>query len=190
MVFRALLLAISIWAAYPADYAIDGAHSSVSFSVRHMMVANVRGQFSGLRGTVSFDPNNLPANKVDATVEAGSVNTGIVKRDDHLRSADFFDIAKFPTLSFKSTKWSREGGHLKVTGDLTMHGVTKSVVFDVEGPAPEVKSPDGTIRTGATVTGKINRQDFGLKWNRVMEGGGLTVSEEVSITLDIQAVRK
>ncbi|MBM3757581.1 MAG: YceI family protein, partial [Acidobacteria bacterium] len=158
--------------------------------VRHMMVTNVRGQFSGLKGTISFDPNNLPASKVDATIKAGSLNTGIVKRDDHLRSADFFDIAKFPMLSFKSTKWSREGGRVKVTGDLTMHGVTKSVVFDVEGPAPDVESPDGTIRTGATVTGKINRQDFGLNWNRVIEGGGLTVSEEVAITLDIEAIRK
>lgn len=190
MTSRFGLFALAASTVFAADYVIDGAHSSVTFSVRHMMVTNVRGQFAGLKGTISYDPKNIAASKVDASVEAGSVNTGIVKRDDHLRSADFFDIAKFPTLSFKSTKWSREGGRIKVTGDLTMHGITKSVVFDIEGPAPEVKSPDGGFRTGATVTGKINRQDFGLKWNRVMEGGGLTVSEEVSITLDIEATRK
>jgi polyisoprenoid-binding protein YceI len=190
MTIRFGLVLIAACAASAAEYVIDGAHSSVTFSVRHMMVTNVRGQFAGLKGTISYDPNNFSACKVDASVEAGSINTGIVKRDDHLRSADFFDVAKFPTLSFKSTKWSREAGRIKVTGDLSMHGVTKSVVFDLDGPAPEVKSPDGGFRTGATVTGRINRQDFGLKWNRVMEGGGLTVSEEVSITLDIEATRK
>jgi polyisoprenoid-binding protein YceI len=190
MTIRFGLLILAARAASAAEYVIDGANSSVTFSVRHMMVTNVRGQFAGLKGTVSYDPNNLAACKVDASVEAGAINTGIVKRDDHLRSADFFDVAKFPTLSFKSTKWSHEGGRMKVTGDLSMHGVTKSVVFDVDGPAPEVRSPDGGFRTGATVTGKINRQDFGLKWNRVMEGGGLTVGEEVSITLDIEATRK
>jgi polyisoprenoid-binding protein YceI len=184
------LLPLAALTAAGAEYTIDSAHSSVSFAVRHMMVTNVRGQFSGLKGTISYDAKNLAASKVEATVQAGTVNTGIVKRDDHLRSADFFDVAKFPAISFKSTKWWREGARIKVAGDLTLHGVTKSVVFDLEGPAPEVKAPDGGFRTGATATAKINRKDFGLTWNTVMEGGGFTVGDEVSLTLDIEAGRK
>jgi len=162
-------LEILIFAAasvFAADYTIDTAHSSVSFSVRHMMVTNVRGQFAGLQGTIRYDSKNLAASKVDATIDAATVNTGIGKRDDHLRSADFFDVAKFPKMTFQSTKWSKEGDRVQVTGNLTLHGVTKSVVFDLEGPAPEVKAPDGGFRTGATATAKINRKDFGLAWNK------------------------
>lgn len=173
-----------------AEYTIDGARSTVSFSVRHLMVNDVRGQFSGLKGSVSYDPDNLAASNVEASVEAGSINTGIVKRDAHLRSADFFDTAQFPKVTFKSTSWKRESGRMKVSGELTMHGVTRAVVFDMESQVGETRYPDGTVRTSAKLRGKINRQEFGLKWNRIMEGGGLTVSDDVSITIDIEAIRR
>lgn len=174
-----------------ADYEIDAAHSSANFTVTHMMVSKVRGNFSGVTGTVVYDPKNVAATKVTASINASTVNTNQEKRDTHLKSPDFFEVAKFPSIQFVSTKVTPAGnGKFKVAGDLTMHGVTKPVVLDVTGPAPEVKDGQGGIRTGATATTKINRKDFGLNWNRMLEAGGLTVSEEVEIELDLQFRRK
>jgi polyisoprenoid-binding protein YceI len=184
------LFAIAISLASAASYEIDGAHSTAGFSVRHMMVTNVRGDFTKLSGTVDFDPNDLSKASIRATIDAASINTRNERRDNHLRSADFFDVAKFPTLTFVSKKFAKVAdAKYKVTGDLTIHGVTREVVLDVEGPTPEVKAGN-SFKTGASASVKINRKDYGLTWNRALEAGGVTVGDEVSITLDIELNRK
>ena len=183
-----LLILISV-AATGADYTIDSTHSAASFGVRHMMVSTVRGQFSKVTGKMSYDPKNLGTSKVEATIDASTIDTREPKRDAHLKSPDFFDVAKYPTLTFRSTKWMREGGKLKIAGDLTMHGVTKAVVLDVEGPAAEVKGMSGGMAIGASATTKVSRKDFGLAWNKLLEAGGAVVGDEVTITLDIEASR-
>ena len=171
-----------------SDWRIDPAHSAAQFSVRHMMVSNVRGHFK-VSGTAKWDPQNPAASSIDAAIDVASLNTREVKRDAHLKSPDFFDAEKFPNMTFKSKKVERAGeGKLKMTGDLTIHGVTKEVVFDVEGPTQELKSPQGT-RIGAGATARINRKDFGLAWNRAIEGGGVVVGDEVQITMDVEMVK-
>lgn len=174
-----------------ATWEIDSAHSGAHFSVRHMMVSNVRGDFGKVTGTVVFDAKNPKAAQVNATIDVSSINTREPKRDEHLRSPDFFDAAKFPTITFKSKRVEQAGeGKYKVVGDLTIRGVTKEVTLDVEGPAPEAKDPWGNVKSGATATTKINRKDFGLAWNKVLETGGVAVGEEVKITLDIELNKK
>jgi len=184
-----LALAIAAPALRAEKYTIDGAHSKAQFSVRHMMVSNVRGEFTKIQGTVDYDDKNPAAIRIEAVIDAASINTGEPKRDEHLRSPDFFDVAKFPTITFRSKSARKTADGLAVTGDLTIHGVTREVVLHVEGPTPEVKDPWGNIRRGATATTKINRKDFGLTWNAVLETGGVVVGEEVSITIDVEAVR-
>src|SRR5258708_6716978 len=176
-------------ASFAAEYTIDSAHSSAVFSVRHMMVSNVKGQFSKMTGKVSYDPKHVATTKVEATIEVASIDTREPKRDAHLKSSDFFDLEKFPTMSFRSTKAWKEGDRIKLAGDLTIHGVTKAVTFDLETPSPEVKMPDGA-RTGASATAVISRKDFGLTWNKLIESGGAVVGDTVSITLDIEATRE
>ena len=187
---KTLLLLIPALAFGQAVYEIDSAHSGAHFAVRHMAVSNVRGEFGGVKGSIVYDPKNLAASKVEATIDARTINTREPKRDDHLKSADFFDVAKFPTLSFRSKQFYQQAGQLKVKGDLTMHGVTKEVVLDVDGPTPEAKDPWGKLRIGAQATTRINRKEWGLLWNKTLEAGSLLVGEEVSITLDLEAVRK
>jgi polyisoprenoid-binding protein YceI len=170
-----------------ATYELDGVHSSASFRVRHLAVAWVRGEFQKLSGTVSYDPKNVAATTVSASIDVSTISTRNADRDGHLKSPDFFDVAKFPTMTFKSKKAEGAPGKLKVTGDLTLHGVTKEVVLDVEGPSDGVKDPWGNTKLGATATTKINRKDFGLTWNKALETGGVLVGEEVEITLDLEA---
>lgn len=187
----ALLVAapLNVWA-QAVEYQIDPVHSSAHFSVRHLMVSNVRGEFAKVTGRVIYDPKNLKASSVEATIDATSINTHEPKRDDHLKSPDFFDVAKFPTLTFKSNRVEKAGeGKLRVTGDLTIHGVTKEVVLEVEGPMPEVKMGPN-LKSGASASTTINRKDFGLVWNRALESGGVVVGEEVKITLEIEMGRK
>jgi len=172
-----------------AEYTIDTAHSGAHFTVRHMMVSNVRGEFGKVSGKVVWDPSNPGASRVEAVIDANSINTREPKRDAHLKSADFFDTAKFPTITFKSKKVWNEGGRLKVAGDLTIRGVTREVVLDVEGPTPEIKDMRGGFRAGATATTKLNRKDFGLTWNRAIETGGVVVGDEVAVTIDVALVR-
>ncbi|GIU79045.1 MAG: polyisoprenoid-binding protein [Bryobacteraceae bacterium] len=176
-------------AALAQSYTIDGAHSKAQFSVRHMMVSNVRGEFTKVKGTVVYDEKNPAAIKIDAVIDVASINTGEPKRDEHLKSPDFFDVAKYPTITFRSKSARKTANGLAVTGDLTIHGVTKEVVLQVEGPSPEVRDPWGNLRRGATATTKINRKDFGLTWNAALETGGVVVGEEVSITIDVEAMR-
>jgi polyisoprenoid-binding protein YceI len=187
-VLSLVLLASAASAATAATYKIDTAHSNVGFAVKHMMVSTVRGGFTKFEGTVGYDPANVAASTVDVTIDAASIDTSNDKRDEHLRSADFFDVEKFPTLTFKSKSVAGAPGALKVTGDLTIHGVTKEVVLDVEGPTDTIKNPGGATVRGASATTTINRKDFGLGWNKVLETGGLAVSEEVKIQLDLELI--
>jgi polyisoprenoid-binding protein YceI len=173
-----------------ATYQIDAAHSSVSFSIKHMMIAKVHGGFEKLSGTLEFDATK-PANaKIEVVIDASTINTREPQRDAHLKSADFFDVEKYPTLTFRSTKVEGSGGDLKVTGDLTIHGVTKQVVLDVEGPTAELKDPYGNLKIGASASTKIKRKDFGLTWNAALEAGGILVGEDVTISLDVQFAKK
>ena len=172
-----------------ATYEIDPTHSSVHFSVRHMMLSNVRGEFTKVFGTIKFDPENPANSSLDATIDAASINTRDTQRDTHLKSGDFLDVEKFPTLTFHSTKIAPQPGGGKVTGDLTIHGVTREITLDVEGPTAEVKDPWGKQRMGASATTKISRKDFGLVWNAALETGGVMVGDEVKITIDVEVVR-
>lgn len=171
-------------------YSLDPAHTAVHFSVRHMMVSNVRGEFTKLSGTIKFDPEKPVNSSVEVTIDAASINTRVPDRDTHLKSADFLDVEKFPTLLFRSTKVEPQSGGGKVAGDLTIHGVTHQVVLDVEGPTPEVKDPWGKQRIGFSATTKLSRKDFGLVWNAALESGGVLVGDEVKISIDVEAIRE
>lgn len=169
---------------------IDPTHSSVSFSIKHMMIAKVHGAFEKVSGVLLYDTSDVTKSSIEASIEAASVNTREAQRDTHLKSADFFDVEKFPTLTFRSKKIAKDGDDLKVTGDLTIRDVTKEVTLDVEGPTPEIKDPYGNIKIGISATTKIKRKDFGLSWNAALEAGGVLVGDDVQITLDIQFAKK
>ena len=169
---------------------IDPVHSVAEFKVKHMMISNVKGQFTRIQGVLKLDETNVTNSSVEASIEAASINTREEQRDAHLKSADFFDVEKFPALSFKSTRVTRVAdGELAVAGDLTIHGVTRNMVFNVEGPTAAAKDPWGNLRRGLSATAKINRKDFGLTWNSALEAGGLLVGDEITITLDLQFVK-
>ncbi|HLL03820.1 MAG TPA: YceI family protein [Myxococcaceae bacterium] len=177
--------------AFGATYEVDTAHSGAHFTVKHMMVTNVRGDFGKVSGTVNVDEKDITKSSVDVVIDASSIDTRNASRDGHLKSPDFFDVANHPNLTFKSTKVEKAGeGKLKVTGNLTIRNVTKSVVLDVEGPSAEIKGVDGSMRVGATATTKINRKDFGLNWNKALESGGVLVGDEVQVSLDFEGVKK
>jgi len=188
-VVAALVLAAPSFA-FAAEYEIDSVHSSAQFSVKHMMVSNVRGTFSKVTGKANIDEQDITKSSVEANIDASTFDTNEPDRDEHMRGAEFFDTAKYPFITFKSTKVEKAGSNLKVTGNLTMRGVTKPVVLDVDGFTSETKDPWGKMRRGGTATTKLNRKDFGLTWNKMLETGGVAVSEEVSITLDIQVTKK
>ena len=176
--------------AFATTWNIDPDHSNVGFKVRHLMVSNVRGSFEKLNGSVDINDKDITKSKVSVTIDTASINSNVQKRDEHLRSADFFDVAKFPTMTFVSKKVAKAGkDKLKVTGDLTLHGITKEVVLDVDGPSKESKDPWGNMRSGAVASTKINRKDFGLVWNAALETGGVAVGEEVTISLEIEMIK-
>jgi polyisoprenoid-binding protein YceI len=169
---------------------LDPVHSVAEFKVKHMMISNVKGQFTGITGVLTHDENDISRSSVEASIDASSINTREAQRDAHLKSADFFDVEQFPALTFRSTRVARTGDdELAVTGDLTIHGVTREVVFQVEGPTAPGKDPWGNTRVGLSATTKINRKDFGLTWNAALETGGILVGEEVTLTLDVQFVK-
>jgi len=169
---------------------IDPVHSVAEFKVKHMMISNVKGQFTGVKGSLALDESEVTKSHVEASIDAASITTREAQRDAHLKSADFFDVEQFPTLSFKSTQIKRAGeGELAVAGDLTIRGITRNVVFTVEGPTPQAKDPWGNMRLGLSATTKINRKDFGLNWNAALETGGILVGDEVTITLDVQFIK-
>ncbi|HKY31041.1 MAG TPA: YceI family protein [Candidatus Polarisedimenticolia bacterium] len=186
-----VLFALAVLPAAADVWDIDPAHSSAVFKVRHLAVANVSGGFGKVAGVLNLDESDVTKSTVEAVIEAASIDSGHEGRDKHLKSAEFFDVEKFPTITFKSKKVEKAGeGMLKVLGDLTIRGVTKEVILNVEGPLAPVKDPWGNTKSGASATTKINRQDFGLTWGPVMEGGGLVVGNDVSITIDVELVKK
>ena len=170
-------------------YTIDPAHSTAGFKVRHLMVANVRGEFSGVTGAVVFDAKTPENSRVEARIDATTIHTRDDQRDAHLKSADFLDVVKFPEITFVSKKISGAGTEWKVTGDLTIHGVTNEVTLDVEGPAPEAKDPWGNLKTGASAVTKISRKEFAMEFNMVLETGGVMVGDEITITLEVELLR-
>ncbi|HEX4322287.1 MAG TPA: YceI family protein [Acidobacteriaceae bacterium] len=169
---------------------LDPAHSQADFKVKHMMISNVKGRFSGLAGTLTEHTVDSSLSSIEATIDVTTVETGDAARDGHLKSADFFDAEAFPTMSFKSTEVVKKGEEeYSVTGELTLHGVTKQVTFAVEGPSAPGKDPWGNTRIGLSATTKINRKDFGLGWNAALETGGVLVGEDVHITIDAQFIK-
>jgi polyisoprenoid-binding protein YceI len=173
-----------------SSYQIDAAHSSVQFSVRHLMVSNVKGTFSGVSGTVFYDPDKPAETTIDATIDVKTVNTNDEKRDGHLKSGDFFDVAQYPTITFKSKRVEAVSAtEQKVTGDLTLHGVTKEVTLTADEISGEAKDPWGNTKIGATVKGKIKRSDFGLSWNAPLETGGFLVGDDVKMEFDLQFLK-
>ena len=171
------------------QWVIDAAHSNVEFSVRHLMIATVKGRFADVQGTVEIDDENPGNSTIDVAIAAASIDTRMAQRDEHLRSADFFDVATFPTLTFKSRRIERDGDELKVTGDLTIRGVTREVVLDVASQGRQV-DPWGSQRAGFEATGKIKRSDFGLTWNQALETGGVMVGDDVKLSFDVELVKQ
>lgn len=170
---------------------LDPAHTGVHFKVRHLMVSNVRGEFEKVSGKIVYDEQEISRSSAEITIDAASINTRVAKRDDHLKSADFLDVANHPHLVFRSKKVEKAGaGKLRMTGDLTIRGVTREVVLEIEGPTAEIKDPQGNTRVGGSASTKINRSDFGLTWNKAIETGGVVVGNEVEITIDIELVQE
>jgi polyisoprenoid-binding protein YceI len=169
---------------------IDPIHSVAEFKVKHLMISNVKGQFTALSGKLLLDETDLTKSRLEASIDAASINTRDAQRDAHLKSADFLDVEKFPTLTFKATRINQAGdGELTVEGDLTIHGTTRATVFSVEGPTVPVQDPWGNTRVGIVATTKISRKDFGLTWNAPLEAGGVLVGDDVTITLEVEFVR-
>jgi len=169
-------------------YAIDTTHSSVDFSIRHLVIAKVRGRFTQFKGLIELDPADLSKSKVSVEIEAASISTNEDKRDAHLRSADFFDVESFPLITFTSKQVEVNGNDLRVTGALTIHGVTRDVVLAVESLGA-TKDPWGNERIAFAAKTAIDRKEFGLRWNQVLEAGGFMVGDKVEIGLDVQAVK-
>ncbi len=188
------LLAILALLAAPAvseEWRVDPAHSAAQFAVRHMMVSTVRGHFGTIRGAAAYDPADVARSSITVEVDAASIDTRNAKRDAHLKSADFLEVEKHPTLRFQSKSFEPAGeGKLKLTGDLTIRGVTRPVTFDVADLSAPFSDGRGGERVGATATARISRKDFGITWNRVLEAGGVTVGDQVTITVDLQLIRK
>src|SRR6185436_19081144 len=173
-----------------STWEIDPAHSSIQFGVRHLMISTVKGRFPKFTATAVADEKEPTRAIVEASIDAASIDTGEAKRDEHLRGPDFFDVAKYPTITFKSTKIEPAGDHrYKLHGDLTMHGVTKPVVLDVEA-TQQVKGMRGETRAGARATTKVNRKDFGINWSKTMDGGGVVVGDDVDVTIEVEGVKK
>src|SRR5436190_3305613 len=185
-----LLCAVAVHA-QEATWKIDPLHSAAHFSVRHMMISTVRGEFGGVNGTIVYDPKNPTKTSINATIDCTTLNTGTPKRDEEMKGPEFFDVKKYPNMKFQSTKVERSGaGKLKVAGNLTINAITKPVVLAVEGPIGPVKDSRGREKVGASAATKINRKEFGITWNELMETGGFALADEVTITLDIELIRQ
>ena len=181
---------IAFGSAEASEWSIDPVHSSIGFAVKHMMVSTVRGSFGKYESKISFDPAKPNALNAELTIEANSINTGVEKRDDHLRSADFFDVEKFPKITYKSKKIEALGdSRYRVTGDLTMKDVTKEVILEGEGFGSTYKNPWGSTVTAVSAKGTINRDDFHLLWNVELEGGGVLVSKNVVLEIELELVK-
>ncbi|MEZ4363990.1 MAG: YceI family protein [Kofleriaceae bacterium] len=169
---------------------IDSSHSGIHFSVRHLVISKVRGTFARWSGTITLDGEDLARAKVDVVIDASSLDTGVADRDTHLRSADFFDVEKFPEITFKSTRVEPAGGdRWRVTGELALHGVTREVVLDVEHSG-RAKDPWGNTRLGFSAKTALERKEFGLVWNQTLDAGGLMIGERVDVDIDLEAVHQ
>ena len=184
-----IALVLPVFAA-ASSWTIDQDHSNVGFKVKHLMVSNVKGEFRNFNGTLEIDDKDVTKSKVVVNIDTPSITTGVTKRDEHLKSHDFFDVARFPAMTFVSKRVQKAGNDkLKVYGNLTLHGVTREVVLDVDGPTNAYKDPWGNIKRGASATARINRKDFGLTWNKAIESGGVMVGEEVIISLEVELLK-
>ena len=178
-------------AAATTTWQIDPAHTAASFAVKHLMISTVRGEFKGVTGTINWDDQDITKSTVDVTIDAKTVDTSEPQRDKDLKSDKFFDVEKYPAITFKSKKVEQvSAGKLKVTGDLTIHGITKETALDVDGPSASVKDPWGNTRVAISATTKVNRQDYGVKWNANIDGGGVVVGDDVNITIDLEMIKK
>jgi polyisoprenoid-binding protein YceI len=187
----ALCPLVAPFAVHASTWEMDPSHSAVEFSVRHMMVSTVKGQFEKVQGTVELDDKDVSKSVVQVTVDLASVNTHEPKRDGHLKSPDFFDVAKYPTATFKSTKVEKAGKNkLKVTGQLDLHGVSKPVVLEVRSLTDAFKTPFGTTVRGVNATAKLDRKDFGIGWNKVLDNGGVVVGNEVTLEINAELIEK
>jgi len=190
---RPILLSVCLAFAALAQetkWRIDPLHSGAHFTVRHMMISTVRGEFGGVNGAVSYDPKDPTKATVEATIDCSTINTGTPKRDEELKGPEFFDVKRYPTMKFVSRKIEKAGeDKLKVTGDLTINATTRPVVLNVEGPTGPVRDSRGREKIGASATARINRKDFGIIWNEHMDSGGWALADEVTITLDIELLK-
>ena len=176
--------------AMASSWTIDPDHSNIQFKIRHLMITDVKGTFGKVKGVIRIDEKDMSLSAVEVTIEIDSINTGVAKRDEHLKSNEFFDAARFPTMTFVSRKVTQSGkGQMKILGDLTIRGISREVVLEVEGPTNEIKDPWGNSRRGASATTKINRTDFGLTWNKSMESGGMMIDDTVFINLEIEMIK-
>lgn len=171
-------------------WTIDGSHTNATFSVRHLMISNVRGEFQKVSGTVSYDPAKPEATTVKAEIDVASISTREPQRDTHLRSADFFDAENFPKITFESTAFRRGDKNLELVGKLTIRGTTREVVLAIDGPTAEQTDPWGNVRIGASATTKIKRSDFKMTWNTVLEAGGVVVGDDISIAVDVELIKQ
>jgi polyisoprenoid-binding protein YceI len=185
----AVLAVASAAGAQTTSWAIDSAHSQAAFTIRHMGISNVNGRFGNVSGTIKIDPNDLTKSSVNATIDTTTVDTGVAQRDGHLKSPDFFDSAKFPTMTFVSKSIARSEDGYTISGDLTIHGVTKPVVLKVDAPEKEQLGPDNKLHRGFSATTTIHRQDFGLTWNGTLKSGDSMIGDDAKITLDIEAAK-
>ena len=186
----AVALAVPAAALAQSTWNVDPAHTHSSFTIRHLVISNVRGEFGKTTGTVKLDEKDVTKSSVEATIETTTIDTRVADRDNHLRSPDFFDVAKYPAMTFKSTKVEKAGeGKLKITGNLTVKDVTKPVVLDVTGPTQEIKDPWGNTRRGVSATTKINRKDFGLTWSKTIEAGPV-VGDDVTIEIEAELLKQ
>ncbi len=189
-VMAAVVAAAPGWAG-ASVWQIDPVHSSAQFAVRHLRVSTVRGTLGNVTGTVALDDADLTRSSVDASVDASTIDTREPKRDAHLKSPDFFDVAKYPVITFKSKQVKKiDGSKFEVLGDLTLHGVTKEVALNVEGSPQPFKDPNGKFRIGGVATTKLNRKDFNIVWNKSMDGGGVVVGDDVDVTIDLEMIRQ
>ena len=183
-------MATTTTSATVTTWKLDPAHSHAEFKVKHRMISNVKGSFSGLSGTLSENTDDATLSSIEASIDVSTISTGDTQRDTHLKSADFFDAEKFPVMTFKSTQVKPNGdGGYNVTGDLTLHGQTRQQTFVVDGPSEPAKDPWGNTRIGLSATTKINRKDYGLNWNAALETGGILVGEDVTISLEVQFIK-